>query len=450
MTAVAAIAAAFLAALTAGQRSAVDKLVAATMAREHIAGITLAVARGGAIAYEHGYGKADIAKKIPATSDTVYPIGSITKQFTATCVMLLAQSGKLSIDDPLSKYIPDLPWGDRVTLRHLLDQESGIVDFRLGALDLTLPMDRGQILTRLKQTDLLFAPGSKYEYSNSNYYLLGLVIEKASGEAYPRYLKERLLAPLGLRSTYYNDAKAPIARLASGYTAAANGPQPAAAENADWSYAAGAVASTASDLARWDAAQEPGRLLNADSLRELFSPGVLDDGDPTDYAFGWVVVRHNGHREIWHNGEITGFHAMNATYPDDRTDVVVLTNTGGTFASDQLAVQVFDILHPLVPSPADRAATARAKEWLGRIARGDVDRTQLTDQMSTVLTDVAAASAGAQLRSYGALKTVDLVAVDEDASGRSYAYVVKFAKQTIHWVMGIDAKGKIASLYFHL
>jgi len=442
--------AAFAAALTVSQRAAIDALVTSTMKTAHIAGATVAVSVGGSIEYEKAFGYANLTPKAAAATDTVYPIGSITKQFTAACVLLLAQDGKLSIDDPLSLYVPDLPWGNRVTLRHLLDQESGVVDFRSGVVDYTGPVAQSKIIDRLRQTDLLFAPGSKYEYSNSNYYLLGMVVEKASGKAYAQFLRERVLAPLSLGSTYYNDGSTPIAALAHGSNAGSDGPQPVAPENADWAYAAGAIASTAADLIRWDEALRAGKLLTAASLTEMMTTGSLDGGKGTDYAFGWVVVKHDGVREVWHNGEVTGYHAMNATYPDLKTDVVVLTNTGGTFAADDLAVRIFDALHPFAPTQRDRAVAGRAKEWLGRIGRGDVDRTQLTDAMSAVLTDAVVRSAGEQLKSYGPVTAIRLSSVDEDSSGLNYSFKVTCAKRAITWVMGIDAAGKIAALYFHL
>ncbi len=441
---------AFAAALTVSQRAAVDQLVTATMKTEHIAGASVAVSIDGSVAYRKAFGYANLAPKTRAATDTVYPIGSISKQFTAACVLLLSEDGKLSIDDPLSVYVPGLPWAGRVTLRHLLDQESGIVDFRSGVLDYTGSLAQTAVVDRLRQTDLLFAPGSKYEYSNSNYYLLGMVVEKASGKTYAQFLRARILVPLGLTSTYYNDGSATIQALAHGFNATANGPQPVASENADWAFAAGAIASTVSDVTRWDDALRGGKVLDQAALAEMFAPGTLDNGSPTDYAFGWVVVKHDGVKEIWHNGEVTGFHAMNAMYPDQHTDVVVLTNTGGTFAADALAVKIFDVLHPFVPTQSDRAAAGRAKEWLGRIERGDVDRTQLTDQMSAVLTDGVVKSAGGQLKSFGTLKSMEIVSTDEDASGRNYSFKLTFAKQTIRWVMGIDALGKISSLYFHL
>jgi CubicO group peptidase (beta-lactamase class C family) len=437
-------------ALTSSQRTAIDKLVATTMKSEHIAGASVVVSIGNTVALKKSWGYADVASRVPATNDTVYPIGSITKQFTAACVLLLAQDGKLSIDDPLSRYVSGLPWADKVTLRHLLDQESGVVDFRFGVIDVTTRLAQSQVIDQLKQTDLMFAPGSKYEYSNSNYYLLGMVVEKVSGKTYPQFLRDRILTPLALKATYYNDGSAPLPALARGHVPSPNGPQPIPPESADWSFAAGAIASTASDLSVWDDAVRDGKVLGKPSLLEMFTPGTLDNGGPTDYAFGWVAVRHNGAREIWHNGEVTGFHAMNATYPDQRTDVVVLTNTGQTFAADALAVQIYDVLHPYTPSSVDRAAAGRAKEWLGRILHDDIDRTQLTDQMSAALDNPHLISAAIALRSYGRTQDFKIVSVDDDSSGRNYNFKVAFAKQSITWVMGIDKAGKISALYFHL
>ena len=436
------------AALTAAQASAIDGLVKKTLANEHIVGATVAVAVGGKIRYAKGFGFADLGTKRAARVDTVYPIGSITKQFTAACVLLLLEERKLSLDDPLSEYLPGLPWGDRVTLRHLLDQESGIVDFRAGAVDVTTTLSHDDVVGRLAKTDLLFAPGSRYEYSNSNYYLLGLVVEKVSGERYEDFLTAHVTKRLGLSSTSYGAAGAGAseARRARGYVVGSDGVQPIPAENADWSFAAGAIASTAGDLVTWDEALRAPGFLSAASLAEMFAPGTLDDGSATDYAFGWVAVKHDGKHLRWHNGDVAGFHAMNAAFPDDRTDVVVLTNTSGTYAADRLAIQIYDVLHPFAPSAADRAAIARAREWIGRIVRGDVDRTQLTDALSAALTDDVVRSAGERLRDLGALERIDETAVDEDASGRSYGFDVKFAKRTIHWIMGIDASGKISAL----
>lgn len=417
------------------------------MKAQHIAGATVAIASHGTIVYQKPFGYADLAGRVRASNDTVYPIGSITKQFTAACMLLLARDGKLSIDDPLSRYVPDLPWATRVTLRQMLDQESGIVDFRLGSADYTGGVTQARIIDRLKQTDLLFTPGSKYEYSNSNYYLLGMVIEKVSGEAYQAFLEQRVVAPLGLKSVYYNGGSA-IPKLAKGTNATPNGPQPVPPENADWAFAAGALASSAADLTRWDDALRAGKLLPDASLADMFTPGTLIGNRPTDYAFGWVVVNHNRAVEIWHNGEVTGFHAMNVMYPDTQTDVVVLTNTGGTFAADELAVRIFDILYPFKALPIDADMTQRAREWLNRIEHGDVDRAQLTTDLNAALSDSVVKGAGGQLRTYGALKTVALTAIDEDSSGRNYGFTVTFARQAVRWLMGVNRAGKISALYF--
>jgi hypothetical protein len=191
-------------------------------------------------------------------------------------------------------------------------------------------------------------------------------------------------------------------------------------------------------------------LLGPPALHEMFSPGVLDDGTVTDYACGWVVVKHDGYREVWHNGEVTGYHAMNATYPDEKTDVVVLTNTSQTFATDLLAVQIFDILHPYVPTAADLAVVGRAKEWLGRVERGDVDRTQLTDALSATLSASAVTSVGDQLKAFGPLRSIELVSKDQDSSGKSYGFRLVLGTRAVRCVMGVDASGKISALAFNL
>lgn len=432
-------------AIAASQVRDIDALVKKTLASEHIEGATVAVAVGGNVAYQKAFGFADVRTKKPASADTVYPIGSITKQFTAACILRLLEQHRLSLDDPLARYVPGLPWGDRVTLRHLLDQESGIVDFRAGVSDVSGPLSHDDFIAKLAKTDLLFTPGSRNEYSNSNYYLLGMVIEKVTGKRYEDYLRTAVVEPLGLTSTIYNNG--PLAtRIPSGYVAGSGGATLVKPENPDWAFSAGAIASTTGDLIKWDDALRRPGFLDADSLAEMFTPGTLDDGSATDYAFGWVVEKHDGHLFRWHNGEVTGYHAMNATFPDDQTDVVVLTNTGNTFAADRLALQIFGVLHPFVPSTADKAVVARAREWIGRLEHGDIDRTQLTDALSAAITPDVARSAGTQLQSFGAMKEIAVTGVDEDGSGRNYGFDVTFAKRTLHLVMGIDATGKISAL----
>jgi D-alanyl-D-alanine carboxypeptidase len=440
------IAALVAASIIAAQQHAIDKLAAAALARGNIAGMTVVVRKSGSVVYQRGFGFADIAFKVKAGPQTVYALGSLSRQLIDAGVLLLAHNGKLSLDDPLSLYVGGLPWADRVTLRHLLDQESGIVDFRLGAIDYTTPMAEDSVLYRLAQTDLLFAPGSRFENSASNDYLLGAAIEKVSGEQLARFVQAHFIAPLGLASTSFRVANETPARMAAGYKSTPGGPQPAPTEHPDWSGVGGALVSTAADVARWDDALRGGKVLDARSLSALFTPGVLNDGTPTDYAFGWVSVMHDHHLELWHTGDLTGFHAMNVVYPNAAIDVVVLTNTSGTYDADKLAVDIFDTLEPFVPSAEDRAAADRLAEWLGRLRRDDIDRTQLTSQLNAAFTAAVLKSTARQLAKLGSVKSVDVAGVDEDAGGRSYHGRARFAKASLSWVMGIDEAGRISAL----
>ncbi|HLW37195.1 MAG TPA: serine hydrolase domain-containing protein, partial [Candidatus Eremiobacteraceae bacterium] len=202
--------------ITPALREKIDRLARQALAEQHLAGFSLAIAHDGRIIYTQGYGYRIVAKQLPATPNTIYNIGSITKQFTATAVMLLQQDGKLNVEDPVARFIPGLPWGRQVTVRQLLNHTSGVPDY-LSIVDnnsLTMP----KILAALRKTHLKFAPGSIYQYSNSNYILLGTIVSKASGIPYDDFLRRRILQPFGLEATSIGTTPLSLPDGAIGYT----------------------------------------------------------------------------------------------------------------------------------------------------------------------------------------------------------------------------------------
>ena len=292
--------------------------------------VAVAVSRNGRTIYSKAFGLADLEQHVVATPGTVYLIGSITKQFTAAAVLSLVEGGKLSLDAPLSTFFPDWPAASRdVTVRQLLNHTSGIKDYTgvprwLRLMALPLPHDSMIALFRDEPMD--FAPGTDWRYDNSGYYLLGVIIEKASGQKYADYLARRLFEPLSLTSTRYCTSRSVVRDRAPGYNAKDGGFTNAAPINVDQAFAAGAICSTVGDLLAWTRALHTGRVITPESYRMMTTPVPLPGGKAQNYGFGLGVGTFSGHRVISHNGGINGFNSQMANYPDDSVIVAVLVN----------------------------------------------------------------------------------------------------------------------------
>ncbi|HXE55777.1 MAG TPA: serine hydrolase [Tepidisphaeraceae bacterium] len=297
-------------------------------------GAAVLVARNGKIAFEKGYGLANVDASTPITCDTRFRIGSITKQFTAAAVLRLAEQGRLRIDDPLSRFVPDWPRGNQVTLRHLLTHSSGIHNFTAKpgfAVHVREPISLEKLVASFKNDPYDFNPGEKYSYSNSGYVLLGWIIEKVSGESYETYLRKTFFEPLGMKDTGVYPSGGGLPKEALGYSFE-NG---AIHRAVDWDMSnvatAGEIYSTAHDLFRWNEALFSQKVISARSMHDAFTVGVLKDDDPTHpqdtgYGLGWTIDRLNGAREISHGGELAGFGSYLLRLPDYNLTVVVLLN----------------------------------------------------------------------------------------------------------------------------
>lgn len=316
----------------------VDSVAAAAVAEQRTAGASVAVVKNARIVLAKGYGFADLENDVPATPETVYRIGSITKQFTSAAIMRLMEQGKLSLDDTLQKFLPAFPTqGNRVTVRHLLNHTSGIKSYTsLGpkwARVIRLDLAPDSMVTLFANEPFDFKPGDEWRYDNSGYFLLGMVIEKLSGKPYGQYLQDELFTPLGLKSTIYCDQAPLIKHRAQGYA-----PRPGGgfinAEPLSMTqpYAAGSLCSTVNDLAAWTLALSSGKVVSPASYNLMTTPGTLNDGKPLTYGFGLGVGTLGGHRQVSHNGGINGFISELHHYPDDSVITVVLTNTGALAA----------------------------------------------------------------------------------------------------------------------
>jgi CubicO group peptidase (beta-lactamase class C family) len=310
---------------------AVDRFVGAQMDSQHIPGLSLAVVRGGAVIRARGYGFASLELNVRVTPQTVFQIGSLTKQFTAVAVMMLVGEGRVGLGESITRTQDGLPpaWGG-VTVRHLLDHTSGIKSFTslpdVMARLTFLPASRDEVLALVAGEPLEFAPGERYAYNNTGYYLLGHIIEQASGQPYADFLRERIFAPLKMNATRVNDLKDILPDRACGYEWAEDRWRNADHISMTWPFSAGALVSTALDLARWDAALGSESLLPKAAWERMWTPATLNDGTRVDYGFGWAVGDYGGHRSLGHGGGIPGFMTYMERYPDDDLAVIVLTN----------------------------------------------------------------------------------------------------------------------------
>lgn len=314
--------------------SRIHELIRARMGEQRIPALSLAVVRHGKPLILEGYGIANLEHNVPATAETLYEIASCSKQFVATAIMLLVQEGKLSLDDSIARYFDDAPtiW-QPITLRHLLTHSSGIVrdgvaDYWLTPEAKHLDYDYPQMYSIIASCNLDFPTGEKSSYSNSGYFLLGLIIEKITGQTLNDMLTTRIFAPLGMDATRINDPVAILPHRASGY-----GP----AEGGGWfkpayiglrhHFANGGLVSTVADLAKWDAALYGDQVLSQARLQEMWTPFILNDDTPTDRGLGWVMSDFEGHRQIHHGGLLPGFASNISRFVDDGLTVIVLTNS---------------------------------------------------------------------------------------------------------------------------
>lgn len=322
--------------MQAQDRGRLDAVPQDYFSRKQFMGSVL-VARDGEPLLSKGYGFANVEWEIPNAPNTKFRLGSITKQFTAACILLLEERGKLSVDDPVKKHLPDAPaaW-DGITIRHVLNHTSGIPSFtgfpEYRTFKLS-PATAEKTYTVYRDKPLEFKPGEKWNYSNSGYLLLGLLVEKISGQSYEQFVRENIFNPLGMKDSGLDSNAAIIARRASGYS-----PGPGGMVNAEYvhmsvPHAAGALYSTTEDLLRWNQGLFGGKVLKAESLAKMLTPGK------NDYAFGINVRTAGGRKVISHGGGIEGFNTSLYYYPEDKLSVVVLSNLNGRVV-DKMANQL--------------------------------------------------------------------------------------------------------------
>ena len=331
-----------------GLGSAVDAVVESSTQQSGVPGITVAIAKNGAMLYVQGYGVTDLPTHQPMRPAVIFEIGSITKQFTAALIMKFQEQGKLHVADSMASYLPEYGFPAAITIRMLLSQTSGLADFT-DFPELGQWIQRGvaeaTVLTAVSQAPLQFQPGTKYSYSNSNFFALGTIIERISGQSYSTILAEQILQPLALQNTYY--VLPPAALSATGYTNGGMGLLPAILWDRSAAFAAGALSSNVYDLVTWDNALLHGMVVSPDSFKAMTTSNGFVDSAGNSYGFGLALYVFDSHPIMWHSGQIGGFYTENVVFLDSGLIVVVLTNDQDV-DTDPL---VFAIMNAVCGSP---------------------------------------------------------------------------------------------------
>lgn len=371
--------------LAPAETAKVDSIVTDTLARNGVPSASIAIVRGGRIVYAKAYGKQSETIATPR-SDAPYQIASISKQFTAAAILMLQDEGKLSLDDNVAKWVPDITDGDKITIRQLLSHTSGLQDYwpqdySFAAME--KPITPQGIVDRWAKKPLDFAPGTQWQYSNTGYVVAGMIVEKAAGKPLLAYLQDKVFKPLGMKVI---DQDLAVGRAyPQGYHRYALGPvrveKPAAR---GWLFAAGELAMSASDLAKWDIARLNRSVLPIDAWQTQETPIILTSGKSTNYGLGVFAGTAKGHRYVEHTGEAVGFLSENIVYPDDKAAVVVLVNSDFSDAFTAIATQISELILPPDAAPAaagdtETAKAAQARAIFDQLRVGRLDRATMTE-----------------------------------------------------------------------
>ncbi len=439
--------------------AAVDAYVAKQVTEKGFVGLSVAVMRDGKIVFAKGYGKRNLEKGFPVETDTSFSIGSITKQFTCACVFLLAEEGKLTIDDPVAKYFPALTRAKDITVRDLMNHTAGYPDYYpLDFLDRRMlkPISFEALAKDYAGGKLDFEPGSRFSYSNTGYNVLAGIVEKVSGQPFGDFLTARILKPLKLANSRYGSSKElPLA--ATGYTAFALGkPGPATPEADGWVDGAAGVWASASDLLKWDLALTTGKVLKLESYKAMTAPRTLTTGKISDYGCGLNVGTVNGEPVIRHTGGVSGFLSGNVFLPRAKAGLVVLSNTEHV-SPTKLRTDLFQLLlkdieaadAPAVPTIAGPGPKEAVLAFVKQMTEDKVDRAQLGEEFSVYLTPERVTAGGARLKALGEPTKVDVEPAHERGSMEAVVVKLTYKTATVRASMYRTPDGKLQQVLFY-
>lgn len=420
--------------LSSELRTKIDQLAKDVLANSGVPSASLVVVRDGQIAYAKAYGDARLDPRTAATTEMRYSIGSISKQFTATAILLLQEQGKLSLDDKVSKFIPDLTRANEVTIRQLLSHTSGYQDY--WPQDYVMPfmlqpVTAQKILDLWARKPLDFDPGTKWQYSNTNYVIAGVIVEKASGMPLLQFLRTKVFAPLGMTSVANIDQEKLGDTDPIGYLRYALGPlRPAPKEGKGWLFAAGELAMRAEDLARWDISVMDQKLMKPSSYREFESEVLLKNGLGTQYGLGLTIRTEGGHRSISHGGEVSGFTSENVVFPDERVAVAVLTNQDAASAAGAIAHGIAPMLLA-TDDPSTPQKLAQARKIFEGLQQGTIDRSLFTDNCNSYFSEPALKDFASSLGPLGTPQSFVQIGQGLRGGMKLRTYLIRFSQKTL-------------------
>jgi len=430
--------------LPADLEKKLDQRISSTLQKAGAPSVSVAVVEDGKLVYAKAFGTADLAAGRPASVQTRYAVGSISKQFTAAALLMLEEQGKLSMDDHVSQYFPGLTRASEVTIRQLLSHTSGYEDYAPQDYiipDWTRPTTPGAVLDRWAKKPLDFDPGTKWQYSNTNFVLAAQIFEKVSGRPLVEFLREKIFAPLDMQSA--SDWPPGQAADAAAYTRYAVGPpRPTQREAAGWYYGAGELAMTPTDLAKWDIAFLSRKILSAHSWDEITREVKLNNGDSTHYALGLGVSEIGGMPVFEHGGEVSGFISSNAVFPTRNGAVVVLSNQDVVNLVGPLSRQIATLVFlPERKDPSDKDI-AQVQAILAALQKGKIDRALFTDNANGYFSEEALRDCKTSLGGLGKLQSVTAVSEGLRGGMTHRSYRAQFVRKTVSLNIYLLADGK--------
>lgn len=436
-----------------------DRYILADMKSRHIPAVVFGVFQDGKILRSGAYGYSNLELRVPATTDTTFEIGSVSKQFTATLILKLMEEGQMSLNDPISKYVASLPeaWRE-VKLQNLLNHTTGIPDIEeiFGYDSYRNHYTAEEIITVANSRPVAFAAGTKFHYSNTNYYLLALAIQTIDHKTYSQSLQDRIFKPLGMTHTRESDPWAVIPNRASGYMLNDTGEivnrdpmQPTAC------LGAGTIISTIGDMAKWDDAITHHRILRQDSQEMMWTPTKLTDGSTAEYGFGWFIGSWNKHPNVEHSGGTAGFSCNYRRFTHSGISVMALCNLYGTGvgnyairAVDMIQPGVSYLTSPLLPED-DSAVRTRLLAGMKEVASGAETSLAITPQMMAQYNAVSRADWKTRLQE---MVRFELVAHEKYAPkdagngaivSETYIYRLTMRKTTLIITFKLTPDGKV-------
>lgn len=439
-------------------QQSLDKIVQDAAVRAKAPGVVVTVIRNHKVEFSKSAGFADLENLVPMTTASVFQIGSMGKQFTATAIMILAEQGKIALDDLISKYVANLPESWRqIKIRHLLNHTSGLPEYNSMPGFSTLAATKAthdKWLAFVREAPLQFKPGDAMQYSNTGYYLLGMLIETITKEPLRVTLNRLIFDPLEMRSTDLYSHNEIVPKRVRGYIFTSDRQQNIGQFDLDWAFAAGAILSTMDDLVRWVNAQGSTKLLKAESWKAMWAPAVLSNGDISGYGFGWRLATNNGNSVIHHGGKIAGFSAQIARYPDKDLAIIVLTNSFTVDAKGiaaKIARHIDPSLEPPgtptdpIPDPSPKLS-AKLEAVLKQLLAGSADPNDFEEEFRKDIFSEVGVKGAKDLSSFGAFSTFVLVVASEEKDNKNRVFTFRIGQEDFVADFTIDANLRISRL----